>query len=238
LKSRYKTVQSHDVVVCRLDSLEIGHWACKIGEMAPKTASKTADKGPNFVSARRLALVFGVTNGTIYEWTRRGILKKDAARKYNIEDCRRRKALWDEKQVAAREKQREDAEAGVVPQGLPANMLAAFENSNLLRVRTSYERLRLAKAQGALVDRRAVNQAVTATFALVRGQILSLGDQLAPLVIGLETIDEIRAVIDAQCERVLARLSATQVVEFAAGDDGEEAWRGGGPLSVLEGDET
>ena len=121
--------------------------------------------GPKFVSARQLALVFGVTNGTIYEWTRRGILKKDAARKYSVEDCKRRKELWDRKQDEAREKQRDDAEAGVVPQGLPANMLAAYENANLLRVRTQHERLRLKRAEGQLIDRRAINQAVGATLS-------------------------------------------------------------------------
>jgi phage terminase Nu1 subunit (DNA packaging protein) len=198
-------------------SLEIGLLACQIREMAPKTANKRPPKLPKMMSAAQLALAFGVSVGTVYGWSKRGILRKTSGGKYNLEDCRRRKALWDEKQVAAREKQREDAEAGVVPQGLPANMLAAYENSNLLRVRTQHERLRLKRAEGQLIDRRAINQAVGATFSMLRGQLRSLGDQLSPLLVGLESIDEIRAVIDAQVERLLARLSATQVLETATG---------------------
>jgi transposase len=185
--------------------------------VAGKTVIKSPEKGPKLVSARQLAVVFGVTNGTIYEWTRRGILKKNSQRKYNVDDSRKRKELWDQKQAAALEKQRENAEAGAVPAGLPANMLAAFENANLLRVRTTHERLRLAKAQGSLVDRKAINQAVTEAFSMLRGQLRSLGDQLAPLVIGLETIDEVRSVIDSQVERLLTRLSETQVLETATG---------------------
>ena len=73
---------------------------------------------------------------------------------------------------------------------------------------------------------------------MLRGQLRSLGDQLSPLLVGLESIDEIRQVIDAQVERLLARLSATEVIEFAAGGDGEEAWHGSVPLSLLEGDAT
>jgi hypothetical protein len=185
--------------------------------MATKKTSKSAENGPKYLSAQQLALVFGVTDARIYGWTRRGIIKKDAARKYNVEDCKRRKALWDQKQAEAREKQREDAEAGEVPQGLAPNMLAAWENATLLRVRAKHERLRLAKAEGSLVERKAINQAVIEAFSMVKGQLRSFGDQLAPLVIGLETIDEIRAVFDAQVERLLSRLSTAQVLETATG---------------------
>ena len=185
------------------------------------TAAKRTRKRPStakkLVSAKELALAFNVTTTTIYDWTAKGVLRRTLEKKYNLEESLRRKKLWDERRAEALEKQRAEAETGAVPQGLAPNMLAAYENSILLRVRAERERLALRKARAEVLDRRAVQKAVGSMLAMVRSQSLAAADLLAPRLVGLQEIDEIRAVIASHMERMLARVSAAEIVEEAAG---------------------
>jgi flagellar biosynthesis/type III secretory pathway protein FliH len=104
--------------------------------------------------------------------------------------------------------------SGAEPQNLAPNMLAAYENARLLRVRTEREQLALAKARGDLVSRAAVTDAMHAVFAMLRQQILGMAAQLGPQVVGCE-LEEATAVIESYCHRLLGQLSATTVLERA-----------------------
>jgi hypothetical protein len=169
------------------------------------------------VSAKELAIAFNVAVTTIYDWTAKGVLKRTPQKKYNLEDSLRRKKLWDERRAVALQEQRAQAETGAVPENLAPNMLAAYENSILLRVRAERERLALRKARAEVLDRRAVQKAVGGMLSMVRSQSLAAADLLAPRLVGLQEIDEIRSVIRSHMERMLARISAAEIVEEAAG---------------------
>lgn len=165
---------------------------------------------------REVSALFGVSEQTVHRWARQGIIAQ-GPKGYDPLEVLAQKEIYDlESQAKWYGEQQDDSP----PRDLPANMAFAWENARLTRIRVEIERIKLETIQGEVVKREDVARAVGAVFAAVRGQVLSMADQLAPRLFGMQSMDAMRDEIRGHCERVLAGLAEARVVE-EAGEEGE-----------------
>lgn len=83
--------------------------------------------------------------------------------------------------------------------------------------------LRLAQAEGGLIEREAVEYALDSVGATLRALMDSFPDRVAPLVFQRQTVNEIHAILTEAGDDVLRELSAEmerRAKEFEAGDGG------------------
>jgi hypothetical protein len=163
-----------------------------------------------------LAEALGVNESTVYKWARQGVIRRGPDGAWNLEDVKRQRCEYEQREVRALANYLRDGsdEEGNVLELRP-NQLASLRYAEFLRARTQNEEVRLAKLRGDLVDRRAINEAVCEVLTLVRSQLLGLGDWVAPMLIGVSDVDEIRQIVRSQCERILSGLSAAEILERA-----------------------
>lgn len=169
---------------------------------------------------REVSSLFGVSEQTIHRWARQGIIAQ-GPQGYDPLEALAQKEIYDLESQAKWYGEQGDVEDSP-PRDLPANMAFAWENARLTRIRVEIERIKLETLKGEVVRREDVAKAVGAVFAAVRGQVLSMADQLAPRLFGMGSMDAMRDEIRGHCERVLAGLTEARVVKETEGgeDDG------------------
>lgn len=73
-------------------------------------------------------------------------------------------------------------------------------------------------AEGQLLSRELIHSAVTDAFLRVRGKILGMSNKVAALIVGMDSIPEIKSIIDKHVEDALRELSNTNVSDIGLTD--------------------
>lgn len=92
------------------------------------------------------------------------------------------------------------------------------ERARLAKEQADAQEMKNAASRGELIARADVSAVVTASFARVRARLLALPSKIAPLVLGLTSLAEIKEKISDAINEALAELASTVVVAVFESD--------------------
>lgn len=116
-----------------------------------------------------------------------------------------------------------------VAAGRAGNSDAALsaERARLAKQQADAQEMKNSTSRGDLLPREEVHVAVTGSFARVRTKMLAIPSKVAPLILGLGSVAEIRDKLTDVTHEALAELAATKVVRVSQ-DRGGRGGRGRG----------
>jgi len=93
------------------------------------------------------------------------------------------------------------------------------ERARLAKEQADAQEMKNAVSRAELLGRADVTAVVTASFARVRARLLALPSKIAPLVLGMTSLAEIKEKISDAINEALAELAGTVVVAIPEGED-------------------
>lgn len=166
-----------------------------------------------------LAAVFGVSLTTIGGWVRRGCPFLVAGSKT---------VPW-EFDTAAVARWREQ-QAAIAAQGDTSDLDIDEAKRRKLAAEAALAEIDLARARGEVVEIEQVAEVIGEQFSALRARLMAMPSKVAPLVIGVGDLGEVREVIDDHVRDALAELSG-----FGDADGGDpEDDADGGDLEPAE----
>ena len=164
--------------------------------------NKSAPTIRNYV-ARGLPVVTEGNRSTGQEWV------------FDSDDCQEWFDDYQDKLLAAAEERHQDSNEDEEDDALKQAKLEK------IRVETQRLEIRLAKEQGELVPIDSVGAIVERHYAAVRAQLIALPNKLAPLVAGMNDVQEIDALLKSYLFEALSELQVDEVITLKDEDDEE-----------------